>query len=860
MLLTSGIALAQQDQGTVAGRIVDPSGGAVPGAPVAATSAAGAVVHTTSNAEGHYVLAPLVIGRYTVTIEVPGFKRVVSELIEVHAGSRVRLDIELELGPMTDTISVHPPAPLLQTDTSSLTHTVRTDEIGQVPANGRNVAQVAMLAAGVLPAFGHVDRDSGFNAHGQWAAQNNFILDGVDNNSHIPGVQDRKAQVLVPNLDAVQEIQVQTSNYTAEFGRGAGAVMNMSLKSGTNALRGTVHEFLRTDAFDARDTFDYYDRSGDGKADPNELRQNQFGFTAGGPLRRNRTFYFGSVEFTRVNTTENRVDTVPSALERRGHFDPRVVIVRDPLTGLPFPGNNIPPERWDPVAARLASLWPEPNFVGGTRANYASSPPQVRRRAQYDLRVDHTFSSRDRMFVRGSWMDFRAVKHGPFAGAGVGGGNNDFARDHNDAFNLAVSETHVLGSALVHEARLGVNSLTTDKRPLVSGYPNDEFGLHVASAEPIEGLARLNFGGTLPYSPLGEFQFNPNDKTAGTLQVLDNLSIAKGAHTMKGGVDLRWIRSDVVGAQFSRGLFNFSGRFTGSAFADFLLGMTSSRQFSTGHRANLRERDYMFYVQDDWRVSARVTFNLGLRYELTSPKFDTRDRMSALDPTAFPEVQVLGAGQGGRSWSARALVPTDTNNWAPRIGLAYQPAPRWTIRSAAGIFYGMPKGAGPAVHLLNNWPHNREVTVQSTATRSAGQLAAGIDETLLGSATEMPPNLAWSGWSSDFTLPTIAQWNLSAQRQLGRSVVVTTAYVGSSSEHLQRLVEHQRRGSGRRQHRARTADDSVARRDHHDGVLRQRQLPRPGNHGREADEPRRAGLALVYLEPFDRRRDGAIRR
>lgn len=796
ILLRSGLAFAEQDQGTLVGRVLDPSGGGVPGAPVAVTSESGASVHTRTNGDGHYVLAPLVIGRYRITVEAAGFKRVVSELIEVHGGSRVRLDVELELGPVTDTISVRPPAPLLHTDTSSLTHTINTDGIGQLPVNGRNVAQLAMVAAGVLPAFGHVDRESGFNAHGQWAAQNNFILDGVDNNSHIAGVQDRKAQVLVPNLDAVQEVQVQTSNYTAEFGRGAGAVINVSLKSGSNALRGTAHEFLRTDAFDARDSFDYYDRSGDGKADPNALRQDQFGFTVGGPIRRNRTFYFGSVEFSRVNTAENRVDTVPSVLERRGSFDPRVVIIRDPLTGLPFPGNSIPADRWDPVAARMVGLWPEPNFSGGTRANYASSPAQVRRRAQYDVRVDHTVSSRDRMFVRGSWMDFRGVRHGPFAGPGVGGGNNDYARDDNGAFNLAVSETHVLGSALVHEARLGINSLTTDKQPLVSGYPNDEFGLHVASTEPIEGLARLNFGGALPYAPLGEFQFNPNDKTAGTLQILDSLSIAKGAHTVKVGADLRWIQSNVVGAQFSRGLFNFSGRFTGSTFADFLLGMTSSRQFSTPQRANLRERDYMFYVQDDWRVSPRVTFNLGLRYELTSPKFEARDRMSALDPAAYPGVRVLQAGETGRSWSARALVPTDTNNWAPRIGLAYQPAPLWTIRTAAGIFYGMPKGAGPAVHLLNNWPHNREVTAQSTATRSAGQLAAGINQELLGSATEMPANLAWSGWSSDFTLPTIVQWNISAQRQLGRSLVMTTAYVGSSSQHLQRLSNINAAGPG----------------------------------------------------------------
>jgi hypothetical protein len=768
----------------------------VPGAHVAATSDNGGTVHTTTNADGHYVLAPLVIGRYQITVEVPGFKRAVSELIDIHAGARVRLDVSLELGPVTDTISVRPPAPLLQTDTTSLTHTIGAGQLGRLPVNGRNLPQLAMLAPGVLPAFGHVDRESGFNANGQWAVQNNFTLDGVDNNSHIMGLQDRKAQVLVPNLDAVQELQIHTSNYTAEFGRGAGAVIHVSIKSGSNAVRGTAHEFLRNEIFDARDAFDYYDRSGDGKADPNALLQNQFGFTIGGPIRRNRTFYFGSVEITSTHTTENRVDTVPTGLERRGVFDPNVVIVRDPVTATPFPGNTVPAERWDPVAARLLSLWPGPNFAGTTRANYASSPADVRRRAQYDVRLDHMFSTRDRMFVRASWMDFRGVRHGPFEGPGIGGGNNNFARDDNAAFNVAVSETHVLGSSVVHEGRVGINSLRTHKRPLIPGFPNRDFGLHVGSPEAIEGLSRLNFAGALSYAPLGEFQFNPNDKTAGTFQWLDNLTVAKAAHTVKLGADLRWIRSDSVGAQFARGIFNFNGRFTGSSFGDFLLGMTSSRQFSTFQVGNLRERDYMFYIQDDWRVAPRLTVNLGLRYELASPRFDTRDRMSALDPSAFPDVRVIRAGERGRSWSDRALVPTDTNNWAPRIGLAFQPAVLWTVRAAGGLFYGMPKGNGAALHLLNNWPQTREVTVPSIPTRSAGQLADGLDQILLGGATDMPANLAWSIWSTDFRLPTISQWNLSVQRQLAQSGVLTAAYVGSSSRHLQRLYNINAAGPG----------------------------------------------------------------
>jgi hypothetical protein len=737
-----------------------------------------------------------VIGRYRVSIEVPGFRRAISDEIQVHANTRSRLDVQLELGPITNTISVRSPAPLLQTDTSSLSHTIGASQIGQLPMNGRNFSQLATLSAGVLPAFGHVQRESGFNSNGQWAIQNNYLLDGVDNNSQVIGIQDRKAQVLVPNIDAIQEFQVQTSNYTAEFGRGAGAVVNVSIKSGTNTIHGTAHEFFRSDIFDARDAFDYFDRSGDGKADPNALQQHQFGFTAGGPIRKSRTFYFASLEITSINTEENRLLAVPALGERSGIFDPKVVVVRDPATGTPFPGNTIPRERWDPVAAQLVELWPTPNFEGSTRANHSSNPAHERLRGQYDVRLDHMFSSRDRMFVRGSWMDFSGERLGSFPAPGLGAGNNDFARDDNTAYNVALSETHVFGSSVVHEVRLGVNSLRTNKQPLGRGYPNEDLGLHVANPSGIEGLSRINLGGSLSYAPLGDFQFNPNDKTAGTFQVLDNLSIARGAHTIKTGADLRWVRSDSIGAQFARGIFTFNGRFTGASFGDFLLGMTSARQLSTVQAGNLRERDYMVYAQDDWRIAQQLTLNLGLRYELASPRFDTLDRMSALDSSVFPEVRVIRAGEAGRSWSDRALVGTDTNNWAPRIGLAYQPSQRWTTRAAWGLFYGTPKGTGVATYLLNNWPASREVTVPSSATRSAGQLADGIDASLLGSATQMPSDLSWSVWSPDFTGPTISQWNLTLQRQLGASWVVTTAYVGSSSRHLQRVYNVNGAGPG----------------------------------------------------------------
>ena len=780
----------------IAGRITDPTGAVVVGATISATADTGVAIQTRTNAEGYYLLASLVIGQYRVSIEVPGFRRAVSDVIQVHANTRARLDVQLELGSITDTISVRRAAPLLQADASSLSHTVGASPIGQLPLNGRNFSQLATLSAGVLPAFGHVQRESGFNSNGQWAVQNSYLLDGIDNNSQVIGIQDRKAQVLVPNIDAIEEFQIQTSNYTAEFGRGAGAVVNVSIKSGTNARHGTAHEFFRDDLFDARDTFDYFDRSGDGKADPNALQQHQFGFTTGGPIRKSRTFYFASLEISSINTEENRLLTVPALSERDGIFDPAVVVVRDPATGAPFPANTIPRSRWDPVAAQMVGLWPTPNFDGTTRANHSSNPAHTRWRGQYDIRLDHTFSSRDRMFVRGSWMDFSAERLGSFSAPGLGAGNNDFARDDNTAYNVALSETHVFGSSVVHEVRFGVNRLRTNKQPLGRGYPNDDVGLHVANPAGIEGLSRINLAGPLSYAPLGDFQFNPNDKTAGTVQVLDNVSIARGAHTIKTGVDLRWVRSDSIGAQFARGLFTFNGRFTGSSFGDFLLGMTSARQISTVQVGNLRERDYMFYAQDDWRIIRQLTVNLGLRYELASPRFDTHDRMSALDVSPFPEVRVVHAGENGRSWSDRALVRTDINNWAPRIGVAYQPAPRWTARAGWGLFYGTPKGSGVATYLLNNWPQSREVTVPSTASGSAGQLADGIDASLLGSTTQMPGNLSWSVWSPDFTSPTVSQWNLTVQRQLGSSWVMTTAYVGSASRHLQRVYNMNAAGPG----------------------------------------------------------------
>ena len=788
VLMSFATASAQQDMGAVTGTVRDTSGAVLPGVRVTATElATGVTTATTTDADGLYTLPALKIGQYRVSAELSGFRRAVADPLQISAQSRVRVDLRLELGVMTEDVLVTASAPLLQTETSSLAHVLREDEIKELPLNGRNFQQLAVLAAGVLPAFGHRDREGGFNSHGQWATQNNFILDGIDNNSQVLGLEDRKAQVLIPSLDAVQEYQIQTSNYSAEFGRNAGAVMNVSIKSGTNQVKGTAYEFARHDRLDARDAFSYADRNGDGKADPEELRQHQFGATIGGPVRTNRTFFFVSVEALRSRSTEGSAVVVPTLQERQGIFDPTIVTIRDPATGLPFQGNAIPRNRWDPVAARLIGLFPAPNFADSTRNNYVSSPPHVKNRYQYDVRFDHNFSGSDKAFARLSRMDIRDDRDGPLPLPAVGAPNNETSLNDNGAHSLAVSETRIFGPRVVNEARFGVNSLETDKFPLVADTINDQFGLRVVAPRPVTGLARMTFSGAYGYVTLGDATFTPNYKLSRTFQALDNVTVIRGRHSFKSGVDLRWIQADIIGAPQTRGIFNFNGKFTGSSLGDFLLGMTNTRQMSTFQEGNLRERNFMFYAQDDWKIGPRLTLNLGVRYELSSPMFDTQDRMTTLDLSAIPSFRVVRAGDAGDSWSSRALVNTDTNNWAPRLGFAWQPAGRWSVRGAAGVFYGTTGGGlGASSRLINNWPIFRDVTIRSTPTRSAGQLADGVDASVLGSAEVMPDNLNWNVWAGDFKLPTIEQWNLSVQRQLGSEVSATVSYVGSRSLYLPR--------------------------------------------------------------------------
>lgn len=782
---------AQQDMGVITGLITDSTGAVVPGARVTAQNRdTNEVRETETSAAGTYTLGPLRVGNYDVAVEKSGFKKAVWQAIALHAQDRVRADFELQLGQIAEVVSVTTEAPLLETETSSLSHVVEQRQIRELPLNGRNFQQLAWLTAGVTPATRSRDRESGFNAHGQTMFQNSFIIDGIDNNNNVMGMQDRKMQVVVPSLDAVAEFKMETSNYSAEQGRNSGAVMNVSIKSGSNEFHGTAFEYLRNDIFDARDSFNYVDRNGDGKADPEVLRQNQFGATFGGPLRRNKTFFFGSWEGRRERRAQTDLATVPTADERAGLFVTSLAVIRDPVTGQPFPGNQIPRSRFDVTAVKMLELWPLPNFAGtGTRQNFIRNPPWNTTRDQIDARVDHNLTQSDKMFGRFSLFRFDNLRDSVFPEPARGGQNNDRAFDDNDSRNVAYSYTHIFRPNLLNEFRYGFSRQKVDKRELTNELLSDltaRFSIRgIPGNDRLFGLPEFSLSGGIGYTGLGEPGSMPNFKISQVHQYLDNLSWNRGSHGFKFGVDLRWNRSDIFGGSSSHGNFTFDGQFTRVSFGDFLLGQPASAALTTQLIGNMRFRNYMFYALDDWKVTPRFTLNLGLRYELTTPWFEKYNNMNQLVLDPGPDFNTIRtAGYCGSSYSCRGLVNTDTNNWAPRVGFAYRWRDRTVIRSGFGAFYGGQGALGASARGVNNFPYNRRVTAQSTTTRAALQLSDGFPVNFLGNATTPPDNSNWVGWQTNFPEPSVYQWNFAVQQELVRNLSLTVAYVGSSTSYL----------------------------------------------------------------------------
>src|SRR6516225_3248349 len=685
LLILAIPAWAQKDAGSIVGTVKDPSGAIVANAKVTITDLEhGQTSSTTTNAEGEFVVSPLRVGRYTVTVEQNGFKKAISDPINLDVQQRVAINIVLQVGQITESVVVSGATPLLETETSELGQVVDSQRVANLPLNGRNFAQLALLTAGTAPSEpGARDEQSyGFSAGGARSLQNNFLLDGIDNNSNLTDLLNETNYVIQPPVEALQEFKVQTNAYSAEFGRGNGAIVNAVIKSGTNDLHGSVWGFLRNNVLDARN---YFDPVGKG-APPYE--QYQFGGTFGAPVYiphvydgRNKTFFFVDYEGLRIHQADTQTLLLPDPAQIAGDFsgllDTSTVTGTDcngnptyageifdtrltqmsgasstGLCGVPvggytaagIPTNIIPSgagnNKIDPLAAHILSLLPPAN-TSGNGFNYIANPVENTHRANFDIRVYHKFSDKDNSFYRFSYEDQPRSIPPPFPGSLIDGGGFFSGVESNSYRSLAISESHLFRTSLVNEFRLGYNRINSHRYQFnynvdVSG----QVGFPGVPFTPINGgLPQLTFGdGSAP--TLGSPTFLPSVEIQNTYVLSDNLTWVKGKHTLKFGTEIRREEFTIFQPASPRGNESFGTSFTdnpanpgtgGLGLASFLLGLADGGSINNLHNVDYFRPLYSFYAQDDWKVTPKLTLNLGLRYELFTTVKERHDEQGTFD-------------------------------------------------------------------------------------------------------------------------------------------------------------------------------------------------------------------------------------
>ena len=624
---------AQTQTASLAGRVLDPSGRVVIGARVEAIEQATQRRHATAtDSLGQYRFPLLPVGEYELQATAPGL-RADPVRVRLSVGRRWRVDIALVLETERTQIEISDATPLLEPENTALGSVISRATIAHLPLNEREFLQLALLSAGALPAAPGSElsrqNNSGLHVGGAREASNNFLLDGVDNSDlYINRL------VVSPPLDAVREFRLHAANYQAEYGRSGGAQINVVSQSGTNGFHGSVYNYLRNHALDARNFFDAPDQP------IPQFQRNQFGASLGGPVRRGRTFFFGGYEGTRVRDGITKTARVPGLAQRTGDFSASPFPVIDPFTQQPFRGNRIPAERIDPIARELASRWPAPNRPGPVQ-NLVSAPRGDLLVNQLYSRIDHYLSRSDALYARYNFSHDRGFE--PFNDGNTNvPGFGSFVLNRGQ--NLVVSETHVFSPATVAELRFGFNRLRREVLQENIGHDvAGELGIAGVSSDPLfSGFPAINVGG---FDSLADNTALPIVREDQTFHLIANLTHVQGGHTLKWGGEYRHFSDDGIQAFFGRGQMNFLGAFTQNPAGDFLLGFpTFTIQTVIDNPFRQRASSWNGFLQDDWHITPQLTLNLGVRYEWNRPATDVEDRFMTFDPAAR---QLVRAGEGG---------------------------------------------------------------------------------------------------------------------------------------------------------------------------------------------------------------------
>ena len=843
--------LGQADQGTITGVIQDSSGAVVGGANVTLTSVdTGLVVKAKADNGGVYVFSPVKIGNYTVTASASGFETTTETNLHLDLQQRLNVVVTLKPGAASETVTVSSEAPLMQTQESSVGQVMDTETVNDTPLNGRNWVFIAQLSAGAVPSEGSRGSGKGdFNANGQRAEQNNFILDGVDNNVNVVDYYNGASFVAQPPPDGLAEFKVQTSNYSAEIGHGAGAVVNASLKSGTNQIHGSAWEYLRNTAFDAHDW--------DNETLPvPDYHENQFGATLGLPILKNKIFFFGDVQANRIVFNETSYESVPSTLERTGDFSEilntslskqsaPIQLYKQTAGAAPtaITGNNLATSGLtiNPVALALLNDYPKANTNGGELVNnYVVSRPARDNTFQWDTRMDANIGPKDNAYSRFSYWHEPGYRTPPLGAILDGGGFGDDGTQTNLGENFMVSETHIFTQSLTNEFRLGYNYLHTGFE-----HPNAA-DLGFAASLGVGGIPTAPLNGGLPafsvggISGFGSPTWSTTDEHENVISLIDNVTKIVGNHALKAGVSFQSVRFSTLQPQQSRGTYNYTGEYTsnlnasntGYGVADFLI----DQQNSAGLSNETTNGDAFWYdaafLQDDWRISPKLTLNLGVRWDMFQPYKDVGGLQASynmtgpasldtsVDPTtsapagsgsavykvptegkayataifnqtanAFPDV--LAKDNIALQYDSNPrLIDTQTHNFAPRLGIAYSPDEKTAIRAGYGIFYGGAESAGYYPNRGENYPFQYAAGFPAascgtyTCPNDGISIATGFASIVAKGFASDVSDLQLRGSDTTFKVAYTESYNLSFERSLTNQIVATASYVGNTSRHL----------------------------------------------------------------------------
>ncbi len=823
---------AQFDAGAALGTIKDPSGAGVSGATVALLSVdKGVTVTRKTDGGGDYEFDNLQAGSYRISVTAPGFETSSTDPFKVNVGARQRVDLSLKLGSTNDTVVVSGAATLLETDSSGRGGTVESAQAVALPLNGRSYADLAQLVPGVRRSLldtvaSNPPRDASYNVNGLTSQSNNFTLDGIDNNAYQEANQGYSNEAVIPSPDAIEEFKVQTNNYSAEYGRAGGAIINATTRSGGNSFHGGAYDYLRNTVLNAFGPF--Y-----GTGVKPTLVQNQFGGTFGGPVRKDKLFFFMDYEGLRSVSHLLTTATLPTPSELSGLFTSdgtaggTPIPIKNPYTGVIYQNGQVPlsDPNIDPVALKTFAALPAPNIPGAslTAANFQYLPASTTTDDKGDGRVDYILNQQQNGFFR--YSQRAVIFFQPPSFPGPAGGNNNgtlYARTRQ----LAAGWNWVISNNSILELRYGQTWTESGKQPAYLGQPNFLAGIPNVPQDPgyTGGLNTQTVSG---FTAFGEQATNPQFTNPTQANPKVNYTFIKGHHSLKVGYEYGWLAQAIsdfhpkFGSDTYAGSFSSAGSSTtpqAANLSDFLFGARNNYSLNAVNEVNYQRFWHAGYIQDDWKAWKNLTLNLGLRYEFLSPNTEQDNKLLNFDPV---NQRLLHAGTGtdvtstqpghvytlhyvgGSSLADRGLVNPDYKDFGPRAGFAWQPQPGTVLRGGFGISYAFLFRFGGEGLLAYNGPNNYSATLPVNQTPGQG---------ICNSLTEDPTTCfrrTQDGYQTNFAGPSnfsttkaqtryvpknfkngyVQAYHLSLQQQLPKQVTMEISYVGNHAVHIAALED-----------------------------------------------------------------------